>query len=140
MHAGFWSLPLKLAALFLFKMLDGRHRDTKTVRLTTAVCDRLGFAEDDLTRANPEKWIDSFDVVRAANILNFSYFADGMIRHMLRNLTKRISGNGILLVSRTHDDGSNRATAFRRSGNTLSVISRLNGGSEIEMLANSNPR
>lgn len=76
-------------------------------------------------------------VVRAANILNRSYFDEPSLRRALSNLRARLLPGGLLVVCRTDDEtATNHATVFSlRDDGTLTVVSRLGGGSEVEELA-----
>ena len=96
---------------------------------------RLSIEEDDLLARNNPVWVDAFDVVRAANIMNRAYFPDPQLRVMAANLLQRLRPAGLLIVSRTREsDDKNEATIFSREPHEVKVIARLNGGSEIEPL------
>lgn len=76
-----------------------------------------------------------YHALRAANILNLSYFDTETLRRMLRNLRARLRPGGLLIVCRTMPEGRNDATAFRLDSiGALSPAGRLNEGSEIEEL------
>lgn len=79
----------------------------------------------------------TFHVIRAANILNKSYFDNQALTKIVQNLRYHLAIGGILIVCRTdpHQEGLNRATIFELNGRRQFVTkSRLNGGSEIEEL------
>jgi hypothetical protein len=79
----------------------------------------------------------AFHVIRAANILNRDYFDDGTLTKVLGNLRKHLNPDGILVVCYTDmSQGSvNRATIFKLGENkSFVVVSKMNGGSEIEDL------
>jgi hypothetical protein len=95
----------------------------------------IRLVEDDVSF--PREFGQSFDVCRAANLLNRAYFPDNTLAAMAINLVARLRDGGLLVVCRTTDgdDGPiNQATVFRRSGPRLEVAERLNGGSEVEEL------
>lgn len=76
---------------------------------------------------------NSFHVVRAANILNKAYFDDRVLHDILLNLHSRLLSQGLLVVCRTEEDGTNHGTIFRENGNgQFDVAARLGHGSEIE--------
>lgn len=90
--------------------------------------------EDDVLTC--EGFARSFHVVRAANILNQTYFDDAKLSAILSNLRSRLLPGGLLVVCRTDARGVNRATVFTL--NTLGrfeVAARLNGGTDVESLA-----
>jgi hypothetical protein len=92
----------------------------------------LELVEDDLLHDSP---CARFHVVRAANILNLSYFPESKLKRMIINLRARLLTSGFLVICRTDEDGANHATVFRlgESG-TFGVLARINGGSEVEQL------
>jgi hypothetical protein len=86
---------------------------------------------------------DCFHVIRAANILNRSYFDEPTIIDISTNLGQRLVEGGLLVVCRTSDDRDekepvttlNNGSIFRRGGNKgFSVVSRIGRGSEVEDL------
>jgi hypothetical protein len=93
----------------------------------------LHVVDDDIL--NDVRFPQSFDVLRAANILNRDYFDDGVLLKMLRNLRTRLVSLGLLVVCTTEDAGDNHGTIFQLTGNgSFEVVARLNGGSHIEDL------
>ncbi len=85
-----------------------------------------------------ESWLEGqFHVIRAANILNRRYFDDEALTKILNNLRQHLATDGILIVCRTVTDQKavNHATIFRLGeGRRFELVSRMNGGSEIENL------
>lgn len=78
----------------------------------------------------------SFHVVRAANILNRTYFDDARLSAILSNLRSRLLPGGLLVVCRTDERGVNRATVFALDTlGGFEVAGRLNGGADVESLA-----
>ena len=72
-------------------------------------------------------------VVRAANILNRSYFNEHQVVSIVDNLRSTLCPGGILVVCRTDDSGRTNGTVFRLSETgSLEILERINGGSEIE--------
>ena len=77
-----------------------------------------------------------FDAVRAANILNLSYFDRPTLTSMLAHLRDYLTPGGLLAVCRTLDDATNHATIFRRAADgRLEPLARHGDGSEVEALA-----
>jgi hypothetical protein len=87
--------------------------------------------EDDIV-ANTERFCDRFDVIRAANVLNWYLDADMLVR-MFETLRRRLRVGGLLVLCRTDLHERNRGTIFRMDGSRqFEVVQRINGGSEIE--------
>jgi hypothetical protein len=85
-----------------------------------------------------ESWQQgTFHVIRAANILNRSYFDNHALSKTLHNLRSHLTPNGILIVCNTDtdEDAANHATILAlREDQQFEVLSRMNGGSEVEDL------
>jgi hypothetical protein len=74
-----------------------------------------------------------YSVIRAANILNRSYFTDSRLADAVGKLGKRLKPGGLFLVCRTAFQGPNNATAFRLGADGgFAVAGRFGSGSEIE--------
>jgi hypothetical protein len=100
---------------------------------------RSGFdvVECDISQPRPE-WLDSFDLIRAANVLNVSSFSPAQISVVVKNLTSWLRVGGLLSVCRTHaGNGKNHGSIFVKVGQPplLQVVERLGDGSEIEPIA-----
>jgi hypothetical protein len=93
----------------------------------------VSVLEDDMLVRNSEL-TGKFDVLRAANILNRQYFDDRQLRAAVANLRDRLRPDGLLIVCRTHADGTNHGTFFRRAGSGFVVAERIGTGSEVEDL------
>jgi chemotaxis methyl-accepting protein methylase len=92
--------------------------------------------EDDLLAIDRAEFKKAFHVVRAANILNRAYFPEQVLTEIITKLKGRLKENGLLVVCRTADDGTNNATIFRLTAESkLQVMKRLGSGSEIEEIA-----
>jgi len=96
---------------------------------------KIQVREDDLLQKNPPEFVEKFDVIRAANIINRQYFSELALRRMIDNLRGRLRPNGILIICRTHDDNTNNGTIFRRHGSNLQAVDRIGRGSEVAELA-----
>jgi hypothetical protein len=99
---------------------------------------RIALCEHDLGTRQPA-WSGRFDVVRAANILNLDYFAPATLAAMSATLAGYVAEGGWFVVCRTHPDGANHATLFRREAGRLRAEARIGRGSEIEALATQPP-
>lgn len=90
--------------------------------------------EDDVLTC--DGFVRSFHVVRAANILNQTYFDDAKLSSILSNLRSRLLPGGLLVVCRTDARGVNRATVFALGPlGRFEIAGRLNGGTDVEGLA-----
>ena len=74
---------------------------------------------------------NSFNVVRAANILNKEYFSDELIGNAIRSLKTVMDPGGIFIVVRTHADRSNHGSIYLNDKNFQS-IGVIGDGSEID--------
>jgi hypothetical protein len=101
------------------------------------------IVEDDILAGTPTETVD---VLRAANILNYGYFSEDTLKHMVRNLRQRLRPGGLMIVCNTDYSegfdygrmdygGKNNASLFQLNTNgKFEVQARLNAGSEIEDL------
>ncbi|MBI2683445.1 MAG: hypothetical protein HYX26_09580 [Acidobacteriales bacterium] len=115
-----------------FKKSGWRKQDVLLLSPRVKSHPRLHFLQDDIMRLRSD--LAKMDALRAANILNESYFSPGQLRRMFENLRSRVKDNGLLLVCRTDESEVNHATLFRCGIHTVSVVDRLGGGSAIEKL------
>ena len=78
---------------------------------------------------------NKYNVIRAANILNKSYFSDEQLIDAVQKLGKRLETGGFLLICRTNIEGENNATLFKLTKeNKFEMVSRFGEGSEVEDL------
>lgn len=73
-------------------------------------------------------------VVRAANILNRSYFTDRQLSTIVQNLRGLLCENGLLVICKTDDSGRTAGTVFKVAKQGVEIVKSINGGSEIEEL------
>lgn len=112
-------------------------RPLKLISASLAAHPRIEVLEDDIL--NDHRWPGRFDVLRAANVLNRSYFNDVLLERMLLNLRTRLARHGLLAVCRT-TEGRNDASLFRLCDDrSFQELARLNDGSEIAQLVLSLP-
>jgi len=94
---------------------------------------RIEAIEDDILR--DRHFLHRFDVLRAANILNYCYFNAETLGKMLANLRERLRPSGLLIVCRTMPEGTNHGSVFRLGEQgRFSLVAELNDGSEITEL------
>ena len=92
--------------------------------------------EDDLLAPTRISFIHAFHVIRAANILNLSYFKKSEILCILSNLKERLVDGGLLIVCRSEQNCVNNGTIFQLRGKDLVSLKHVGCGSEIEEFAN----
>jgi len=142
-HAFRWVLPPLFGRLLKRRIVDGDPaslrpsgigcRETLLITPRLARQPSLTMLDDDLLSTG--SFANRFHVIRAANVLNKSYFSEETLRVMIANLRARLRRHGLLVVCRTHDDGANHGTVFRLAGgDRFQVVCRLGDGSEVESL------
>ena len=80
------------------------------------LAERPGFAivEHDVLDPKPD-WLNSFDLIRAANVLNLAYFSPPQLSIIVGNLVQWLRVGGLLAVCRTNElDGQNHGSVFMR--------------------------
>lgn len=114
---------------------QGRTRPVRMVTRRAEAESRVVFEENDVF-ARTESFAGRFDLIRAANILNLTYFDTETIRLGLENLRHYLRGPGALLwIARTDEDGHNTATLFELAAHgRFEVVASVGGGSEIESI------
>ena len=125
---------LAIHALKIFARLfraNARHVELVTPSLRN--CPAIDVVEDDIF-ADRQEMAGRFHALRAANILNRAYFDDALIRAAVANLGERLRPGGLLIVCRTHDDGTNHGTVWRLTDGQWIGIAPIGSGSEIEDL------
>jgi hypothetical protein len=137
------GIPSRLAGRFAARQMArciGSPQDSpasfmRRVELVTPQLRELAIElrEEDL--ANPDTSEQRWDVIRAANILNRSYFGEPALRMMLESLTTSLKPGGVLAVCRTEPDKRNHGSVWRlQPGRSLELLGRVGRGSEIEEL------
>ena len=124
----------------LFQLLESflKNRAGSDVALVTRELSRrddVELVEQDVLVERPD-WGGAFHIIRAANLLNRSYFDETALTRAAALLASYLAPDGLLAICRTHEeDGRNHATIFRKRGEGLIVEARLGQGSEVEDLA-----
>ncbi|HEV7307783.1 ATP-binding protein [Ensifer sp.] len=133
-------IPRHLASTILQPRLralirSGRSEPVQMITRSLSDADSIAFVEDDIMRRSAD-FAGRFDLVRAANILNRSYFSNDQIRTAVANIHSYLSGPGsLLIVTRTNEKGENGGTLFEVGADgSFSVVKRVGGGSEVEDL------
>ncbi len=108
------------------RMVTHRLRHNKAIELL----------DDDITKPTPRHLQGQFEVIRAANILNWCYFTSRQLRDCVENLRDRLVGpGGLLLIVRTEHGNGNHGSVFRlNEKGSFDLVSRVGKGSEIEDL------
>lgn len=111
---------------------------TRTLPLVSPVVRNAGVrvVEWNLLERNP-KLVDHFDVVRASNVLNKSYFRPEQIRRALMHLHRYLKSRGLLLVSRNHTESEGEiehGSIWRRTAWGFERLHDYAGGSYIAEL------
>lgn len=117
-----------------FKTSGGMRRtDVQLVAPEVRASTDIEILEHDLLQ--PLTGVGTFDVVRAANILNRAYFDDATLRRMTANLINVLDRDGLLVVCRTDETGRTNGSIFQLvDARILQVVARLGEGSEVESL------
>jgi hypothetical protein len=116
----------------------GRHlrlpfRRVDLVSPTVRACSTVSVIQDDIFVRRPELHA-RFHALRAANILNRAYFDDEQLRAGIASLRERLRPGGLLILCRTHDDGTNHGSIVQATDEGWIVAARIGEGSEIENL------
>jgi hypothetical protein len=122
-----------LAVLARYRLLRPRVRRIPLVSPRLQSHSAVTVVEDDIF-ARRAALAGRFHAVRAANILNRVYFDDVRLTRAVANLRERLRADGLLIVCRTHPDGTNHGTVFRAGTVGFDVVARIGDGSEIEGL------
>lgn len=106
------------------KLVTHRLRENKEIELL----------DDDIAEPTSPHLMRRFEVIRAANILNWSYFTAEQLRDGVKHLCERLTGpGGLLLIVRSEDANGNHGSVFRlNEKGALEVVERIGRGSEIE--------
>lgn len=151
-----WILLFKLALARNFELCrrsatqgaehehPGRRIRCRTVSLVSPrllANDRIELIEDDIL--TNRTIYGRYHVIRAANVLNRSYFDESALVTILKNLRQRLVVSGLLIVCSTTGDPSNNPSASiandgtvftLRGDNSFEVSGRLGQGSVLEGL------
>lgn len=89
------------------------------------------FIEEDLF--TPPIQLGQYHVVRVCNVLNLSVFSQAQLTSAVQNLAARLKPDGLLIVARTRNDGTNHGTCYNfQSDGTFQRGRSFGTGCEIE--------
>lgn len=132
-----WATPAFECVGKLMRVATGAHQQVQLV--TPRLAGRAGveIVEQDVFSQRSD-WVGRFDLIRAANLLNLSYFEEERIRGAFSLLRTYLKPAGIVAVCRTEiDSGVNNGTIFRAADERLEPVAQLGSGSEVASFANS---
>jgi hypothetical protein len=143
LEVGELSLPLrsarrvvKVARPLLVPLLRAltaaRSRPVFLVSAEARQTPEIEVVQDDVMRGG--RFEGRFDVVRAANLVQRSYFDDATLRRVIANLRERVREGGLLVLCQTVGE-ENAATVFRRQGDQLVPVAGLGEGIDVRDLA-----
>lgn len=143
LHALRWILPSIFAATFKRSAVDGQARYLRRLGVSCQHADlvsprlrqqqSLTILDDDLLATGAYE--NRFHVIRAANVLNRSYFTEENLGAMIDNLRRRLRPGGMLIICRTHEDGTNHGTVYRLNAqNAFDAVVSIGHGSEVDPL------
>ncbi len=130
--------PLNRFASWLilnWQWMQNGLRKGKTISLINPIASsdtRIESLEWDMMVPNPDL-MGRFNLVRASNILNPSYFSNELLSLAINNLKKYLCDDGLFIISRNGDDGEN-GTVWRIQNNVLHKIEDIGQGSLISEL------
>ena len=93
--------------------------------------DDFDLIELDIFQAQAQLGARKFDVVRAANILNRSYFSDDALQKAIRALHGVLHDGGILVVVRSSEFNKNNGSIYRKSGDQFEHVQDIGQKSDI---------
>ncbi len=99
------------------------------------LADDIKLLDDDILAPCPDELAGQFDVLRAANILNRSYFDEATLTRMLRNLKRRLCEEGLIVIVRSDESMTNHGVIARlsREGD-WNIVERFGDASDAEAL------
>lgn len=111
----------------------GRHKAVRLISPRLAKRTDIKMIEDDILIRSPS-FLRSFDLVRAANILNRDYFSESSLFRAIGNIHSYLRGPGAMfLITRTDASSNNAGTLFELDDQLkFEVVKQVGGGSEIE--------
>ena len=89
----------------------------------------IRIVEEDILTPQPK---GTFDLIRAANVLNRLYFSPSQIVSMTEALCRRLVEGGLLLIARSRElTRTSDGTLFRKAAGRLQTVCTINAGSEV---------
>lgn len=131
-------IPRMLAKMYFQRQAaalirQGKHKAVRLISPRLVNRADIKLIEDDIL-ARSDAFLHSFDLIRAANILNRDYFTERSLRRAVGNIHSYLRGPGALfLITRTDASGRNAGTLFEIDDDLMfRAIKQVGGGSEIE--------
>ncbi len=101
---------------------------------TTGLAERnIELVENDIFVATP-RFVGRFDFIRAANILNLSYFPAARIRDAIANIRSYCRPSALILIARSRGSRHDGTLFELEPDGIFAVRARVGNGSEIEAL------
>jgi hypothetical protein len=113
----------------------GESKPVKLINSALLARQDITVVEGDILQRS-EEMLKKYDLVRAANVLNRSYFSDDLLVQAAVNMRSYLKGpGGLVLVIRTDALEGNMATLFELNNDgKFGVLAQFGGGSEIQPL------
>lgn len=131
-------IPRTLARMYFQKQAAdlisrGKHKAVRLISPCLTKRTDIKMIEDDVLVRSPS-FLRSFDLVRAANILNRDYFSDESLSRAIGNIHAYLRGPGAMfLITRTNSSSNNAGTLFELDDQLrFQIVKQVGGGSEIE--------
>ena len=90
------------------------------------------LVDDNILAPNRSEFVGIADVIRIANVLQYTYFSDEQIRTAVRNIRDRCRGEGSLVVVCRDKMGDLEGSILRLAADRFVLEERLGPGSEVE--------
>jgi hypothetical protein len=127
------AVPAVKAIVWLGLRLRYPVRQVDLVGPAVRASPTVSVIRDDIFEHRPDLRA-RFHALRAANILNRAYFGEDRLVAGVTSLRERLRPGGLLIVCRTHDDGTNHGSVMQATDGGWTVAARIGRGSEIEDL------
>lgn len=127
----FWFFPI-IDFIFRWrgKKIVQNYEEVQLVSQHLSNHHNIKTVKDDVLADNPF-YDNQFHIIRAANIINLSYFNDEQIKRIILNLKKRLQNNGLLIINRTNYENKNNGNVYQLQDDKLVSIHQFGEGSEV---------
>ncbi len=124
---------LEKPLVYLLDLMKIKFQKSKVLVPNLEKIDKCKFFEQDIFNIE-KKYFNLFDVIRVANLLNYSYFSESELKIAISNINKISKENCIILINRTTKNRKNIASFFRKKNGKFKLLEDVNEGSEIKSL------